>query len=428
MTLVAALITGTVPALQISRSASPEALKEGGYSQTVGLGRRRFQRAMVIVEVALALMLVVGTLLLTRSYRQLLRVDPGFNPRNSLTLRVDPSATRYGHRAERVALFNSITERIGGLPGVTAVGVISHLPFTDAYWSYPVLVEGRAPGPDDNEYADLRSVTPGYWRAMGATLLAGRNFAATDTLESASVAIIDQTLAKRLFPGESPLGRKIRVKETELVREVIGVVKPIKHYGLNVPDKGQIYFAWSQNPRTLAYVVVRTTGDPRQLIEPARQLILQVDKDQPTFDVMTMEDRVGASLGGQHFSLMMFVTASVIALLLAMVGIYGLTSYLVAQRTREMSLRSALGAQRPQIFGLVIREGFLLALAGAVIGLVAAVASVRLLASMLYGVATYDLLAFSVAPLALVTVTVLASVIPAYRAMRISPASALRAN
>ncbi|HSF40178.1 MAG TPA: ABC transporter permease [Thermoanaerobaculia bacterium] len=426
MTLVAALITGTMPALQISRNASTGALKEGGYSQTVGLGRRRFQRALVVVEVALTLLLVVGTVLLARSYRQLLRVDPGFNPQGTLTLRIDPVSARYSHRADRVALFNNLTERIERLPGVTSVGVISHLPFTDAYWSYPVLVEGRPPGPDDNEFVDLRSVTPGYWKAMGATLLAGRNFESTDTLESPHVAIIDETLAKRLFPGENPLGRKVRVKETELVREVVGVVETIKHYGLSVPDKGQIYFAWSQNPRVLAYVVVRTTGDPGRLIAPVRQQILQIDKEQPAFDVMTMEERVEASLGGQQFSLAMFVIASVIALLLAMVGIYGLISYLVAQRTREISLRSALGAQRPQIFNLVLREGFLLTLAGVAIGLVAAVISVRLLASMLYGVATYDPWAFSVAPLALLAVTVLASALPAYRAMRISPSSALR--
>jgi predicted permease len=428
VTLVAALITGTVPALQIARSATSTSLKEGGHSQTVGLGRRRFQRTLVIAEVALALMLVVATVLLARSYRQLLEVDPGFEPRGTLTLRIDPSTARYGHRAERVAFFSELSERIGGLRGVSAVGVISHLPFTDAYWSYPVLVEGREPGPDDNKFADLRSVTPGYWRAMGATLIAGRNFATTDTLDSPSVAILDETLAKQLFPDESPLGKKVRVKETELIREVIGVVKPIKHYSLDAPDKGQIYFAWSQNPRLLAYVVVRTTGDPRGLIEPVRQQVLALDKDQPTFDVMTMADRVAASLGGQQFSLVMFVAASAIALLLAMVGIYGLISYLVAQRVREIGLRAALGAQRPQIVRLVVREGLLLTAAGALVGLVASAVAMRLLASMLYGVATIDPLAFFLAPLALVAVTLFASLVPALRALRISPAIALRVS
>lgn len=426
VSLATAVITGLVPLLRAARQAAAPALREGGRGLMSSLSGRRLHSLLVIAEVALALVVVVGSGLLLRSFQQLQRVDPGFDANNVLSLRVELPLTRYGHRAERAAFFAELLDRIEQLPGVVSAGVVSHLPFTDAYWSYPVVAEGRPPSPEDDEFVDLRSASPGYFESLGAHLLAGRNFESGDDLTTAHVAIIDRNLAERLFPDQDPIDKLVRVKETDLIRRVVGVVDHIHHYGLQDEPKGQIYFAYAQNPRTQGAVVVRTTVDPKTLIEPIQQQIWAMDKDQPSYDIATMGERVQRSLGANRFSLVMFCIAGFIAVLLAAVGVYALLSFSVAQRHQEMGVRTALGARRIELLTLVVRQGLRLAVLGLGIGLVLALLGVRALASTLYGVPAYDPVTLVAVPLLLLAVVFLATLVPALRATRIDPMTALR--
>lgn len=426
--LLTAALTGLVPALRASKQASAPALREGGRGMMSSLSGRRLHSILVIIEVALALLVVVGTGLLLRSFQQLQRVDPGFEAESLLSFRVDLPRSRYGHRAERAAFFRDLIERIEQLPGVTSAGVVTHLPFTDAYWSYPVLAEGRPPSPTDDEFVDLRSASPGYFETMGAPLVAGRDFTDGDDLTTPHVAVIDDNLAERLFPGEDPIDKEVRVKETDLIRRVVGVVEHIHHYGLEDEPKGQIYFAYGQNPRSVGAVVVRASIDPESLIEPIRQTLWSIDKDQPAFDIATMDQRVSDSLGANRFSLAMFSLAAVISVLLAAVGIYALLSFSVAQRHQEMGVRMALGAGRGELLRLVIRQGLRLTVLGLAVGLVTAFAASRVLGSLLYGVTTHDPLTFVVVPLTLLVIAFFATLIPAVRATFIDPIHSLRSE
>ena len=426
LSMATAVLTGLVPLLRAVRQAAAPALREGGRGQMSSLSGRRLHSVLVIAEVALALLVVIGTGLLLRSFQELQSVDPGFDADHVLSLRIDLPGDRYGHRSERAAFFAELTERIERLPGVVSAGVVSHLPFTDAYWSYPVIAEGRPPQPDDDEFVDLRSATPGYFKTMGAHLVAGRYFDTSDDLSTGHVAILDRNLAERLFPDEDPIDKLVRVKETDLIRRVVGVVEHIHHYGLEDEPKGQIYFAYAQNPRTQGAVVVRTKVDPKTLIEPIQQQIWAMDKDQPSYDIATMSERVDRSLGPTRFSLVMFSIAAFIAVLLAAVGVYALLSFSVAQRHQEMGVRSALGARRGELLALVVRQGLRLALFGLGIGLVLALLGVRTLESTLYGVPAYDPVTLIAVPLLLLAVVFLATLLPALRATRIDPMTALR--
>jgi putative ABC transport system permease protein len=426
VSLATAVITGMVPVLRAARNAAAPTLREGGRGMMSSLSGKKVHSLLVISEVALALVVVVGTGLLLRSFQELQRVDPGFDAENVLSLRIDLPSDRYGHRADRAAFFTELLDRIERLPGVTSAGVVSHLPFTDAYWSYPVLAEGRPSRPEDEEFVDLRSASPGYFETMGARIVSGRDFQPGDDLSTPHVAILDRNLAERLFPGEDPLDKEVRVKETDLIRRVVGVVDHIHHYGLEDEPKGQLYFAYGQNPRIQTAVVVRSAVDPETLIEPVRQQIWALDKDQPAFDIATMDQRVASSLGPNRFSLVMFSLAAFIAVTLAAVGVYALLSFSVAQRHQEMGVRMALGARRVDLLRLVVLQGLRLAAFGVLVGLAATLAGVRTLDSLLYGVPAYDPVTLVAVPLALLLVVLLATLVPALRATRIDPMNALR--
>lgn len=428
LSLLAALLTGLVPVWRASRQVAAADLREGSRSLMSSLSGRRLHSLLVIAEVALALVVVVGTGLLYRSFQELQSTDPGFRASQLLSMRIDLAPTRYGHRAERSAFFDDLTGRIERLPGVESAGVVSQLPFTDAYWSYPVLAEGRPSRVEEEEFVDLRSVTPGYFETVGAKLVSGRNFQAGDDLTTSHVAILDSNLADRLFPGENPIDQEVRVKETELVRRVIGVVEHINHYGLEEEPKGQIYFAYAQNPRQSGGVVIRAAGDvdPESLVPGIRQQLSAIDADQPAFDIATMQERVASSLGPARFSLGLFSIAAVIAIVLAAVGLYALLSFSVSQRQKEMGVRVALGAERKELLSLVVRQGLRLVAIGLGVGLLTAVAGVRSLESLLYGVPAYDPLTFVTVAVALLLIAFLATLVPALQATRVNPVTALR--
>lgn len=428
ISLLAALLTGLAPVWRAARQVAATDLREGSRGLMSSLSGRRFHSLLVIAEVALALVVVVGTGLLYRSFQELQSTDPGFRASQVLSMRIDLPPTRYGHRAERAAFFDELTDRIERLPGVESTGVVSQLPLTDAYWSYPVLAEGRPRRVEDEEFVDLRSATPGYFQTLEAKIVAGRNFRAGDDLTTSHVAILDRNLAERLFPGEDPIDKEVRVKETDLIRRVIGVVEHVNHYGLEGEPKGQIYFAYAQNPRQSGGLVVRAADgvEPESLIPAVLQQLYTIDEDQPAFDIATMEERVASSLEPARFSLGLFTIAAVIAIVLAAVGLYALLSFSVAQRQQEMGVRVALGAERGELLSLVVRQGLRLVVVGLVVGLLTALAGVRSLESLLYGVPAYDPLTFVTVAAFLLLIAFLATLVPALRATRVNPVTALR--
>ena len=418
-----ALLLGLFPLVQIAPSSAWQALRERSGPPA---GLRRLHGTLVVVEVALALVLVIATGLTVRSFLNLQKVDPGFRPEKLLALRLELRRTQYPKTADRVAFFQEVSSRIAALPGVKSVNVVSHLPFSEAYWLFPVEVVGRETPPDEVEFAELQSVTHGYFEQMGIPLLKGRLFTASDSQDAPGVAVIDEVLARRLFPGEEPLGRKVRTQGSEHAFDVVGVVRHIKLQSLDAEDKGQLYFAYPQNPKISAFLTIRATVEPASLVGPVRQRIRALDRDLPISDVATLEERIQGSLARARFQLLLFAIFGAVSLILAAVGIYGVLSFLVTQRTQEMGVRLALGARRSNVLWLMVDHGLRLTLLGIGIGLAGAAALARLLSSLLYGVTSHDLLTFISVPVVVAAVALAATYLPARRASRVSPLSALR--
>jgi len=451
ISVVTALLFGLAPAFHAVRRDGR--LLESGRSRSPGAGRRRLRSALVVAETALALVLLIGAGLLLKSFAVLGQLDPGFSAPRVLTLQVPLPPTRYPlptladpNPARALAFFDQLVERVGALPGVQAVGIGTQLPLgAGVGWGKSFFVAGR---PLPTSLADLPGVrfklaSPGFFQALGYRLHGGRLFLPQDTARSQPVAVVNQAFARRYFPGEDPLGRTIVLDAPPGLlpppppgatpapqRTIVGVVADVKNAQMNAPTEPEVYAPVSQNVGegwfNAMTLVVRTAAEPTRLLPAVRAAVRALDADQPVTAVATMEELLGRSLAQPRFGMLLLALFAGVALLLATIGVYGLVAYEARQRTHEIGIRAAIGAEPWSILRLVVGDGLKLALAGAAIGIAAAFALMRLLASLLYGVGQYDPITFLAMPAALVGAALLAAYLPARRAMRVDPIVALR--
>jgi putative ABC transport system permease protein len=435
ISVLTGLIFGLAPALQVSRFNLNETLKEGGRDSAAGRSGNRIRNLLVVAEVAVSLVLLVGAGLLINSFMRLRGVDPGFRADKLLTMQVQLPMLKYPEHARRSAFYTELLSRVEGLPGVKSAAVTTNLPLYRQGNSIGIGIEGRpdpAPGQGKRPTVVTRVISPQYFSTMGIQLLQGRALAAQDRVDSPAVAVINETMARRFWPGEDPLGKRITPGASNSTNPddwitIVGVVRDVRQFELNAEPRPQMYLSYEQAsffaPRDL---VVRTEGDPLSLADAVRRTVWEVDRDQPVSNIRTMEDIISESVARQRFSMLLLGIFAGVALLLAAVGIYGVMSYSVAQRTREFGVRMALGAQRSDVLKLAVGQGLKLVLAGVVIGVVAALALTRVMSSLLFEVSATDPVTYITISVVLISAGVLASFIPARRATRVDPVIALR--
>ena len=430
ISIVTGLIFGLAPALQISKPNLTESLKEGGRSSGAGGSRNRLRSALVVSEIAMTLVLLVCAGLLIRTVMRLRSVDTGFNPQNILAMNIGLPAIKYPKPENRVAFFKQTTERIASLPGVKAAGITSVLPLSDNFDGRGLIVEDYPRADGDEISVDLYVVTPGYLQAMNIDTLNGRGLGDEDTADSAKAALINKTMAEQLWPNQNPIGKRIAFPSdstsSQPWRTVVGVVSDVLQYGLDQKAPMQFYVPHSQFATSLNTIVVKTESNPAAMTNAVRREILAIDKDQAVFNVTTLEQLLGDSILSRRFFMMLLMVFAALALTLAAIGIYGVMSYVASQRTHEIGIRMALGAQGKDVLKLIIGNGMSLALIGVALGLAGAFALTRVMAGLLFGVTTTDALTYISVSLGLIAIALLACYIPARRATKIEPLVALR--
>ncbi len=429
LSLATGLAFGLMPALQLLNRNLQPLLKEGGRS--LGALRGRSRSALVICEIALAFVLLVGAGLLVESLRRARQVDPGFDPGGLLTARIALPFTTYRDETRVAAFFDGLLDRVEALPGVRGAAIVSVLPLSGADASASFVIQGwRNDRSEGLPSADEWVVSPGFHRTLGIPLREGRGFAASDGPQSQPVALIDETLARRHWPTGSPLGQRIQLGSSGAGPwlTIVGVVGHVKQAGLDKEARGQIYTPLAQVAARSVTLMVRASGDPLALAPGVRKAILEIDRAQPVFQIRTMEQVLAESFAPRRFSTALLGTFSAIALILAAVGIYGVMAYDVAQRSREIGLRVAMGAQSADVLRLVVGQGMILALAGLAAGGLGAVGLTRFLASQLFGVESHDPLVFAAVAAVLAAIGLLASYVPARRALRLDPVAVLKAE
>jgi putative ABC transport system permease protein len=429
ISVVTGLLFGLAPALQASRPDLNSALKESSGRNPGSFQGSGLRNLLVVSEVAVALLLLVGAGLMTKSFLRLQQVDPGFDATNVVSMNIALPTSKY--RAQQLNNFyDQLFERIRNLPGVKSVGGINPLPLGGTNISLSVLVEGApAVALTDRPSVGVRVVTPGYFQTMSIPILKGRAFTEQDRDNSPNVILVNEALASRFWPNQDAIGKRLDFEEDsgkQVWREIVGVVGNVKHKALATEVMPEAYFPYKQDPENFMGLVVRTASDPMSMIPAIRNQVLSIDKDQPVSDIMTMEQRLAKSVAASRFVMLLLGSFSVLALGLAAVGIYGVMSYLVTQRTQEIGVRMALGAQKRDVLKLVVRRGMVLAIIGTAIGLVASLALTRLMRSLLFEVTPTDWLTFVITSVVLLTVALLACYIPARRATKVDPLVALR--
>jgi putative ABC transport system permease protein len=422
-----AIAFGLLPAMHMSRSDLRVNLNASTAS-TSTRGARRLLNAIVVVEVALALVLLVGAGLMTRSFAKLLQVDPGFAPDNVLAAQVFLPTTKYRERHRLVQFFEDVLDRIKGAPGIKAASAVSVLPMYDVgvASALPFSVEGRPPPRNEDPLADVRIVAPGYFETMKIALEEGRFLDERDTTEAPRTSVINETMARRYFPEGSPLGRTIVNPHGKSV--VVGVVRDVRNQGLESEPKKQVYLPLRQSPSAGMALVARTERDPMAFAATVRSAIWAVDAQQPIYEMSTMEQIVARAVFLPRMSALLLAMFAGAALLLAGVGIYGVLSYAVSQQTREIGLRMALGATGRRTIGLVVRNSVVMLATGVGVGLGLSLALARSMSQILYAVSPFDLLAFSIASTLLIATGLVATLLPARRATRVDPMVALRSE
>jgi putative ABC transport system permease protein len=418
--VVCGVVFGLIPALQSSRSHPNESLKEGERGSTANRGRTR--SALVIAEVGLSLVLLVGAGLLVKSFARLMEVNVGFDPDHLLTFNLAlPSST---DRVHQLAFYQQVVQRLQALPGVQAVGAVSRLPLSGGNSSRSFNVPGIEKGYD----ADIRVSTPDYFRAMRIPLLKGRSFSEGDLGSSLNMAVVNDALARTVFPGQDPIGKQLtHFGPDDLTLQIIGVVGNVRHAGLDEDPHSEIYQLLGQAQWPSMFVAIRSaTSDSTSVTSAAQSVVWSVNKDVPLANVRTMQNLIANSVQRRKFSMLLLTIFAAVAMLLAAIGLYGVMSYTVAQRTHEIGIRMALGARRPDVLALVVKQGMTLALMGIAAGAVLALAMTRLISGMLFGITATDPLTFAGVAALLGTVAFLANYVPARRASKIDPMVALR--
>ena len=432
LAFLAGLLSGLVPALQTARMALAETLKEAGRSSGGGRVRHRVRSALMVIEVTLAIVLLTGAGLLLKSFERLQRVDSGMDPQNLLTAVINLPQAKYGPDPLVVQFYKQLTERVRALPGVRAAGLATSNPLRGAGLDFSFMTKDLAAlAPSQQPSASYYSVSPDYFRAAGIPLLQGRFFTDADTATSPPVAIISQTLARRFFKDKDPIGQLIAFgvggkPNSPRWREVVGVVGDVKDDGLDSPGTPTEYDPCAQVDWNGMTVFVRTEGDPLQMASALRSQVYAVDKDQPIATIATGEQWLDDAVSTPHLRTTLLGLFAALALALAAVGLYGVMSYAVTQRTQEIGVRIALGAQRRDIYRMVVGQGMLLVAVGAMIGLAGALGLMRLLKTFLFDVTPTDPATYAGVALLLVAIAALACWIPARRATRVDPLIALR--
>lgn len=427
LSVLTGLLFGLIPALQTSKADLNETLKEGRRSTFEGRSRNRTRNLLVVSEVALALVLLIGSGLLLRSFVRLMSVQLGFNPENVVAMRVALPPSKYAQPHLRLAFFKQLSDRIQTLPGIQSVATTTNLPLGGTNMSFRFMIEGRLAPSTEILLGQYHAVSPNYFHTMEIPLLQGRDFTEQDTAEAQPVVIINETLAKRFFPGEDPIGKQLRITYGKPApRHIIGVIKDVKHKGLESDSQEELYVPYFQNPWAFMTVVARTNADLNNIAGPLKNEVWNIDRNQPIDSIKTVEQLIADSVSRPRFYARLFGLFAALAMILAAVGIYSVISYSVTQRTHEIGVRMALGAQQGDVLRLVVKQGLTLALVGVVIGLAASFVLTRLMSNLLFGVSVTDPITFLVVSVLFVSIALMASYIPARRAARVDPLVALR--
>jgi predicted permease len=425
----AGILFGLAPAWQAAKVDLIETLKEGG--RTITSDRRGFRNLLVICEVALGFVLLIGACLMIRTFQGLLRVDPGFDPNHVLTFQVSLPSVRYPKPELGVAFVRELQKRLSALPGVQSAGAVSHLPFDDnlGNWYSYYWAEGAPKQEQNTRMADHRSVLAGFFPSLGVTFVAGRNFDLSDEVANRKVVIIDDTLAEQVWPNGDAIGKRLNIENGQFVRdvaEVVGVVKHVQYHSLANQVRPQLYLPYPRAVRANMAFTVRTTNAPLSYVDLIRQEVWKMDKDLPVSNVRPMEEYIFKTRSQTRFVTMLSGALAGIALLLACIGIYGVTASSVLQRTNEIGIRMAMGAQRLTILKAVLRQSMVPTIWGTGIGFVLSLLLTPLFSNLLFGVRPTDPATFAITSVFLCAVGLLASYVPAHRATRTSPMAALR--
>lgn len=435
-TLVTSVITGIVfglaPAWQTLRVDLNSALKEGGRGHVAESSQRRLSSLLVIAEMAMAMVLLIGAGLLLRSFAHLLDVKPGFNTENLLTMQVGLPNAAYQQPQKRIAFLQQLEASLRGAPGVASVGFVTRLPLMSTLNNITtyLAIEGREVPAGERPEIDFRRASTGYFQTMGIPLLSGRLVTEQDVTNNSQFVLINEAMAKRFWPSEDPVGKRIStiVSSGQQIpwQTIVGVVGNVRHFSLDVEPRPEIYYHTNTQPPFGPVVVIRTTSDPNHLISIARAKIRELDRNVPISNVNTMEQLVAQSVAQRRFGMFLLGVFALLALLLAAIGIYGVVSYSVTQRTQEIGVRMALGASATDVLKMVLRNGMSLALIGVGLGLVGAFGLTRLMSRLLFEVTPTDVTTFAFVSVGLTVVALLACYLPARRAMKVDPLEALR--
>jgi putative ABC transport system permease protein len=433
ISLLTGIIFGLIPALQSLRCNVNESLKEGGRGSPAGPRGHRTRSTLVIVESALAFVLVIGASLMIKSFWRLLEANPGFHPDHLLTLRIklpaDAKDSRYREPRQQAATFQRFLASVEAVPGIQSAAFAEIVPLSQDDMDMGYFAVKEAPPLPLGEHlaADYRDITANYFSTMGIPLIEGRTFTEQDNSDRPRVVVIDQTLARRFFPGQDPIGKHLQIPDaTRPPREIVGVVGGVRDTGFDQQPRPTIYFPSLQSPDQIMTLVMRTTLPPTVILPAIKNAIWSVDKNQPVFEVRSMDEIISGIVSAQRLAFLLMGVFAFLALALAAIGIYGVASYVVSERTHEIGVRMALGAQPRDVSRLVLGHGARLAGIGVIGGIVAALALTRLLSSLLFGVSATDPLTFFGVAILLTLVTLAACYLPARRAMRVDPLVALR--
>jgi len=434
-TLAASVLTGLLfglaPVFHLTRFGVHDAMKESSHGAGGSVHRSRLRHALIVAEVALSVVLLAGAGLLFRSFLQLQSVNAGFTPEQVLTARLSPSGEKFKTDSDYIKYYENVLARIGALPGVREAGVINTLPLQKGP-TFRFRVEGRAPLPIDKwPPANYRSVSPNYFHALNIPVLQGRPFTDRDNEQAPTVLLVNQSIAEKYFPGENVVGKRINFGRTDsnqqpIWREIVGVVADVKNMELKEQPEPEIYFSSLQSPFEAMSIVIRSSVEPGSLAGAVRGAVAEVDKTVPVADIETMDRIVTESVMQPRFNMVLLGLFSAIALVLSAAGIYGVTSYTVTQRTHELGIRLALGAQLGDVLRLILKQGLAVILIGVAIGLAAAFVLTRLLRTLVFGISTNDPLTFIGITLLLSVVALIACYVPARRATKVDPLAALR--
>ena len=430
VSIVTGVLFGVLPAWRMSRLDPSLALRDGTRTMTSGRGQHRLHNALVIAETAIGLVLLVGAGLLIHSFIRVLNVDPGFDPHHVLTVTIDLPDNQYPG-LKRADFQEEFLSRLAALPGVESVSSAFPMPLSRHNIGIGFTVEGHPVAKGDEPTAAANIITPGFFRTMKIPLLSGRDFTASDTSKSQAVIIIDEAFAKKYFPGENPIGKHVTPGLGDGItdspsREVIGVVGNVKRKGLTAETQEQFYLPLRQAVIVSPAIAMRASGDPMALLGSVRTVLSQMNSNVPLYRINTVDDYIAMSASQPRFQTVLISFFAVMALLLSAIGLYAVLSYMVAQRTLEIGLRLALGAQRQSVLGLILRRGLALAAIGLAIGVVASLLLTRFMSELLYGVKPLDPLTFVGVSAVLMLVSAIASSAPAYRAARLDPMRTLR--